>query len=245
MSFLPHNLKKARENGVVKAVESIGKNNVTSVTSAKKVSGSVSVSNGKMPGTSLGMDPFSCNVGDKLAGVSGSVCSGCYARRLVAPRPAVLQGYSRAQTLAENQERETWIKGIMVQITAFQNKGEERFHRWMDSGDIPSSEVLDRIVEVATRMPETKFWLPTRELGIVREYLGSGGKFPSNLVVRLSSAMVGDKPRKVLGLKTSTVHKKGGKNYGYECPASNQGNQCGECRACWDPSVKNVSYPKH
>ena len=26
------------------------------------------------------------------------------------------------------------------------------------------------------------------------------------------------------------------------CPAPNQGNQCGSCRACWDPSVKVVIY---
>jgi len=28
----------------------------------------------------------------------------------------------------------------------------------------------------------------------------------------------------------------------YDCPAPDQGNECGECRACWDPEVKNVAY---
>ena len=30
-----------------------------------------------------------------------------------------------------------------------------------------------------------------------------------------------------------------------ECKAYTRGNQCGDCRACWDKTVKNVSYKKH
>ena len=29
------------------------------------------------------------------------------------------------------------------------------------------------------------------------------------------------------------------------CPAKDQGNKCMDCRACWDRSVSNVTYPKH
>jgi hypothetical protein len=29
------------------------------------------------------------------------------------------------------------------------------------------------------------------------------------------------------------------------CPAPSQGGKCGDCRACWDPKVKVVSYGKH
>jgi hypothetical protein len=32
---------------------------------------------------------------------------------------------------------------------------------------------------------------------------------------------------------------------GATCPAPNQGNACLSCRACWDPSVKNVAYGVH
>ena len=29
------------------------------------------------------------------------------------------------------------------------------------------------------------------------------------------------------------------------CPAPKQGGKCGDCRQCWDPAVKIVSYGKH
>ena len=29
------------------------------------------------------------------------------------------------------------------------------------------------------------------------------------------------------------------------CPAPSQGGQCGDCRQCWNPEIKNVSYWKH
>ena len=32
---------------------------------------------------------------------------------------------------------------------------------------------------------------------------------------------------------------------GYVCPASKQGNQCKECRACWNDKVSEVSYIAH
>ena len=31
----------------------------------------------------------------------------------------------------------------------------------------------------------------------------------------------------------------------HSCPATRQGNQCKDCRSCWNRDEKNVSYPKH
>jgi len=45
---------------------------------------------------------------------------------------------------------------------------------------------------------------------------------------------------KKLNLTTS-----GAKSAGFSCPASEQGNECRECRACWDETVENVNYKKH
>ena len=56
--------------------------------------------------------------------------------------------------------------------------------------------------------------------------------------------MVDGKPptslAKKLGLTTSGVSPDG-----FNCPASKQGNECGECRACWDNTVDNINYKKH
>jgi len=34
-------------------------------------------------------------------------------------------------------------------------------------------------------------------------------------------------------------------NEGATCPAPKQDNACGDCRACWDPLVKNIAYGEH
>jgi len=56
--------------------------------------------------------------------------------------------------------------------------------------------------------------------------------------------MIGDAPMRGHTL-TSTVHRKGEHQHGHECPAPKQGNNCGDCRACWSTKVLNISYTKH
>jgi len=105
-------------------------------------------------------------------------------------------------------------------------------------------DMLAAIVMVAVKTPHISHWLPTREAKMVKEYLKSGGEVPDNLVIRVSSTMIDDAPIKGHA-HTSTVHRKGSEVSGHACPARTQGNQCGDCRACWDKSVPNVSYPLH
>ena len=122
-------------------------------------------------------------------------------------------------------------------------KEKSGFFRWHDSGDIQGVWHLEKMAEVARRLPKIKFWLPTREYGFVREWMGLRRK-PDNLTIRLSAYMMDGKPptslAKKLGLTTS-----GAKSAGFSCPASEQGNECRECRACWDETVENIDYKKH
>ena len=121
--------------------------------------------------------------------------------------------------------------------------------RWHDSGDLQSVEHLDNIVSVAKLTPNTRHWLPTRENKIVLSYL-ENNVLPSNLCVRVSSAMIDGPP---LGKfpNTSTVHTAGSPIgleidiHDHNCPAHKQDNKCGDCRACWSPEVGNVSYLVH
>jgi len=83
-----------------------------------------------------------------------------------------------------------------------------------------------------------------RASAIVSEYLASNAK-PANLTIRLSAYFT-DQAAPVaiaarLGLVTSTVTTRGDAT----CPAYKQGGFCGDCRACWNDSVANTSYPKH
>jgi hypothetical protein len=207
----------------------------------------ISAGNSKMPGSTFSTDAFACKVGSKLAKIEGSVCSGCYARKLQKLRPSVDQGwqanYVKATTMiASNPER--WADAVAFQIKRIADKSGELYHRWFDSGDLDSVDMLRAIVIACNKTPHIKHWLPTREARIVKEYRKQYGKEPSNLVIRVSATMIGDKPISGHTL-TSTVHRKGETAFGHECPAPKQNNNCGDCRACWSNTVANVSYTKH
>ena len=130
-------------------------------------------------------------------------------------------------------------------------KAEEKsgFFRWFDSGDLQSLKNLKDIVRIALALPHIRFWLQTKEYGIVSEYIERYATFPDNLTVRLSGYMV-DKagPNSLaesLGVTTSEVHSKDSTPTGYTCPAPKQGNKCLDCRACWKATVQTVSYRLH
>ncbi len=125
--------------------------------------------------------------------------------------------------------------------------------RWFDSGDVQGVEHLGRIVSVCSRTPAVRHWLQTKELADVVVFLRAGGRFPDNLVVRLSAAMVDappELPAELEYLPTSTVHTSTSPVRAkgcIECRAvgGDGRDQCGRCRACWDSRVKNVSYRRH
>lgn len=211
--------------------------------------GDLSTKNSKMPGSTFGLSTSGCAVGQALQQVEGSVCSRCYAAKLEKLRPSVKLGWQRRtdavlDAIADREKRTAWITGMAQRIHMVADKTGERFHRWHDSGDLQGIEHLNMIVMVALATPSINHWLPTKEKATIKRYLKIVGKFPANLVVRVSSAMIGAEPV-AMACGTSTVHRKGEAHHGRECPAYKQGGNCGECRACWDANVQNVSYPLH
>ena len=217
------------------------------IASAQREFGRVSIGNTKMPGSTFAVSATKCNVGGKLAKLPGSTCHHCYALKLEKLRPSVAQGWSanymKATKLIETRP-EQWAAAMAFQIRRLGEKTGEKFHRWFDGGDLASLAMLRAIVRTAELTPEFKHWLPTRETVVVKAYRQQFGAFPSNLVVRVSSPMINDKP--IAGhVNTSTVHRKGSTHVGLACEARSRGNQCGPCRACWDPAVPNISYPLH
>jgi hypothetical protein len=117
------------------------------------------------------------------------------------------------------------------------------YFRWHDSGDLQSFQHLLDIVTIAERLPSVSFWIPTREKQYVNMFMRSFGDFPSNLVVRVSAAMVDAKAPEGYE-NTSTVHA-GDLVDGIECKAYLNKNKCGACRLCWDKTVKTVTYRQH
>lgn len=195
-------------------------------------------STGKMPCPSYGLSAHACITGSRLAKIEGSTCSDCYAlKNFYGDWNKVLhQAHARR---AETLYSPHWVAAMVFII---QRKKLEYF-RWHDSGDIQSFQHLLNIVTVAEKCPETKFWIPTREKKFIRQYLDSFGPFPKNLIVRVSATMV-DSPASPEFKTTSTVHKDK-KPIGFECRSAYQDGECRDCRECWNPRRKNISYHAH
>ena len=99
---------------------------------AKESAGKLSLGNGKMPGSTFATDAFACKVGDKLAQVKGSVCNGCYARKIQKLRPSVNQGWSNNQKLAVAliaNAPHKWVAAMVFQIEKAATKSGQPWHR--------------------------------------------------------------------------------------------------------------------
>lgn len=195
----------------------------------------------KMPGYAYSLPAKECKVGSRLRDVKGSTCSGCYAMKGRYVFPNVQKAlYRRLEAI----EKPLWAEAMAELIT---RKGQSYF-RWHDSGDLQSVAHLANIVRVCELTPGVRHWLPTREYRIVTEYVDDGGTIPPNLNIRLSAHMIGGHvptfPR-LAGLATVSTVSRDGECGGHECPARHQGNECGDCRACWDRGVPHVDYHLH
>jgi hypothetical protein len=192
----------------------------------------------KMPCHSYSIPARRCKVGKKMRKVKGSICSICYA----------LKGRYSFSNVSNALERrfqkisgKKWVKDMIAVISRVEQSG---FFRWHDSGDIQSVAHLKRIVAICHGTPNVRHWLPTREYGTVRKFLESGAKIPSNLTIRFSALMV-DGPAPESLARRLGVQVSGASEAAYSCPASSQGNVCGECRKCWSKEEFNISYKVH
>ena len=194
---------------------------------AREITGGLSKPS-KMPGPAYNLPAWQCITGAKLQAVSGSVCHGCYALTGRYRFNNVKQALQRRATSLDHPH---WVEAMVALITG------HKYFRWHDSGDLQSEWHLKQIFEVCKRTPSTKHWMPTREARFLK--LLDPAIIPSNLIIRMSSHMIDQGPV-TFWPWTSTVSTKS-----KTCPAQDQGNSCRDCRACWDRSVSNVTYPKH
>ena len=182
----------------------------------------------KMPGWSIGIPAKECKTGSKLRDVKDSVCYDCYA----------LKGCYVFKVVQDAQYRRLaaiytapWVEAMAYLI----NSKKPDVFRWHDSGDVQDLEHLNKIFEVCRLTPSKRHWMPTREAWI-KDHLD---RAPSNLVIRFSAPMV-DQSAPASWPNTSTVVTAGA-----TCPSAQQGNECKDCRNCWNKDIKNISYGKH
>ena len=182
----------------------------------------------KMPGYAYGLPAKECKTGGKLQQVKGSTCYNCYALKGCYVFKSVQEAqYKRLRSIRHPH----WVRAMASVISSKKSK----YFRWHDSGDVQDLRHLAKIFKVCKLTPDVNHWMPTREAWI-KPYRT---RAPKNLVIRYSTTMI-DQEAPESWPNTSTVV-----TTGRTCPAPDQGNACGECRACWDPSVKNVAYGKH
>ena len=129
-------------------------------------------------------------------------------------------------------------------VSAINRVEQSGYFRWHDSGDVQSVAHFKKICAIARLTPDIKYWLPTREYGMVREFIEKGGVIPDNLTVRFSALLV-DGPAPETLAKRLGVQVSGACASAFTCPASKQGNVCGTCRACWSRETFNVTYKTH
>ena len=200
---------------------------------AKEITGGLSAP-GKMPEGSYNLPARACQTGAKLRQIPGTPCFGCYAFKGRYNFPNVKDALTRR---LESLQHPQWIEAMAVLI-----KGKKHF-RWHDSGDLQSVDHLKKIFEVCKLTPATQHWLPTQE----RKYLPLGS-YPKNLIIRLSNAQNDTKPGNAWSHWSTVVSHQDAPIYGatrHLCPAPEQDNTCGSCRACWSKDVKEVHYKIH
>jgi hypothetical protein len=196
---------------------------------AKEITGSLSKPS-KMPGWSYGLPAKECKTGGKLQNVKGSTCYDCYALKGCYVFKVVQNAqYYRLKAIKNRK----WVQAMALQIN---NKRSKEF-RWHDSGDVQDLKHLAKIFKVCKLTPSVDHWLPTREAW-VKKFIPAA---PDNLNIRFSMPMIDQEAAGGWPNTSTVVTDKTKAN----CPAPNQGNECKDCRACWDKSIKNIAYLAH
>ena len=197
---------------------------------ASEITGGLSAP-GKMPEGSYNLPAVACITGAKLREVPGTPCYGCYAFKGRYNFPNVQAALNRR---LESLTHPLWVPAMAVLIWR------KKHFRWHDSGDLQGAWHLVNIMEVCKLTPSTQHWLPTQERKLL-QFLDPD-IIPTNLIIRLSNAKNDTKPGKSWDHWSTVVSAPSG---GHLCPAPEQGNTCGDCRACWSKDVHEVQYRIH
>jgi hypothetical protein len=175
----------------------------------------------------------------KAPGELVDACKGCYATTGNYNYPNVKAPRLHNRT---DWERLSWVDDMVAELN------NDRYFRWFDSGDVYHVALAEKILEVMTRTPWVKHWLPTRmhKFPKFRHVLESMQAL-DNVMVRFSSDSVTGEyidglHGSVIGPSADTYADHAGSSL---CRAYEHGGKCSGCRACWDKNVPLICYPAH
>lgn len=188
-----------------------------------------------------------CPASIKSNGELVDSCKGCY---------AAFGMYNYANVKAPREYNKwAWQQDNFVSEFAEILNASHKYFRWLDSGDLYSLALAEKVYEIMKATPETKHWLPTRmhKFAKFKDVLNRMAELP-NVVVRLSSdSVMGDLVNKPEGLNIGTsstiipeqqlsdFEEKGQ----FICKAYYQEGKCKTCRACYDKNVETIAYVGH
>lgn len=193
----------------------------------------------KMPCPSWSLSAHDCVTNDPLCHKI------CYAKKGRYRFKVVQDALSKNKLIWYNKN---WVDSMVMYIRDFKDL---KYFRWFDSGDLTNIILFEKIVEIAKKCPEIKFWLPTRQKEILIAYWEANNcvklnKLVPNLIIRLSARDISEKPNyelaELIGVYTSSVNQT--ENNAYQCKSSENNGMCGSCRVCWS-NTKEVSYKLH
>ena len=167
-------------------------------------------------------------------GTKVEVCQGCY---------ATTGFYKMGAAMALRQEnrydwhRINWVSDMVELIK------DDKYFRWFDSGDVFSEKLAEKIYLVSKATKNTKHWLPTRSHKVpkIKDWLNYTKRL-SNMSIRYSADRINKFNKRLHGSVVTNGDKLPGV---FECQAYTRGGQCGDCRACWDKTIKVIGYPAH
>lgn len=124
----------------------------------------------------------------------------------------------------------------------------DEYFRWLDSGDLYTLALAEKVLEVMQRTPWVKHWLPTRmyKFPKFRQVLDAMQALP-NVSVRFSADSVTGEyieglHGSVIGPSAETFQARPGVSL---CQAYEHEGRCNGCRACWNKSIDLIAYPAH
>ncbi len=173
--------------------------------------------------------------GAKEGGELVDVCQGCYARSGHYRFSAVKQ--IRAHNKLDWQQTD-WVARMISALDA------DRFFRWMDSGDIYSEVLAEKIFEICSQTPWVKHWIPTRSHKVpkIKCILDKINRL-DNAVVRYSSDSINGEYSTYHG--SVVISDPLTLPEGAELCSAHHSGKCNSCRNCWDKNIRVIAYVAH
>lgn len=172
-------------------------------------------------------------------GVLVDACKGCYATtgHYAMPNVKAPREHNRL-----DWQRIDWTDNMVQEL----NK--DRYFRWLDSGDLYSLALAEKVLEVMQRTPWVKHWLPTRMYKFPKfRMVFDQMKALDNVSVRFSAdsidgSFIPSLHGSTIGPAADTFQQIDGVSL---CRAYEREGKCSGCRACWDKSIDLICYPAH